>query len=96
MAVAGRLDLAGRWQLEVAAMLWPLGLIAVSTETAEKLFYGRPLDDRERESCAHAPAVVEQLIGHIPRLEGVRAILTSVASPYRATGIQPAAAVLRV
>ncbi|MBX3158568.1 MAG: response regulator [Deltaproteobacteria bacterium] len=98
--LADRVGLRPRWQLEVAAMLWPLGLIGVAHETAEKLFYGKPLDDAERAACARAPEVVDHMIGHIPRLEEVRAILFAVARHQRGgkedAVVHRAAAILRV
>ena len=81
LEIVDKLDLSPRWLVECAAMLWPLGFVGVSPETSEKLFYGKPLDEAERTACARAPEVVEQLIGHIPRLEQVRAILAGAARP---------------
>jgi len=81
LEIADKLGLAPRWLVECAAMLWPLGFVGVSPETSEKLFYGAALDEAERAACARAPEVVEQLIGHIPRLEQVRAILAGAARP---------------
>lgn len=94
-----KLDLKPRWQVECAAMLWPLGFVGVSPETSEKLFYGKPLDEAERTACARAPEVVEQLIGHIPRLEQVRAILAGSARLSKTTAadvVLRGAAILRL
>ncbi len=97
--VVDKLGLQPRWQVECAAMLWPLGFVGVSPETSEKLFYGRPLDEAEKTACSRAPDVVEQLIGHIPRLEQVRAILASAARPTKIPApdiVQRGAAILRL
>lgn len=98
--VADKLGLQPRWQIECAAMLWPLGFVGVSPETSEKLFYGKPLDEAERTACARAPDVVEQLIGHIPRLEQVRAILAGSGRATHRTAttdfVQRGAAILRL
>lgn len=75
--LASKLDETERWQVEVAAMLSQLSSITLPTETVEKLYYGTPLTSAEQAMVDHAPDVTEQLLGHIPRLEVVRQILTS-------------------
>lgn len=82
--LAAQLKLQDRWQVEVAAMLSQLGFIALPAETAEKVYYGRPLSDEETQMVARVPAVTEQLLGSIPRLEVVRGILGAYMKPYRA------------
>ena len=72
-----------RWQLEVAAMLSCLGLITVAPATCDKLEVGHMLSDAERRQLERVPAVTEQLLAHIPRLEGVRAIATHAHPPRR-------------
>jgi FixJ family two-component response regulator len=78
------LGIQERWQIEVAAMLSQLGALTLPPETAEKLHYGVPLTDEEEQMVARAPATVEQLLAHIPRLEAVREILTGAGRPFRA------------
>jgi len=98
-----RLAPAERWHIEVAAMLSQLAAITLPPETAEKLYFGQLLDPEEHKMVARLPAVTEQLLGHIPRLESVRAILASyprsplrgAVDPARAS-IELGAAVLRV
>ncbi|MBL9038233.1 MAG: response regulator [Archangium sp.] len=81
--LANALGLRERWQLEVAAMLSQLGLITLPAETVEKVHYGQPLTAAEQAMLARAPAVTEQLLGNIPRLEGVRGILSASSKPYK-------------
>lgn len=81
--LANHLQLQDRWQVEVAAMLSQLGYIALPAETAENVYYGRPLSDEEAQMVARVPAVTEQLLGSIPRLEVVRGILGTYLKPYR-------------
>jgi response regulator RpfG family c-di-GMP phosphodiesterase len=73
--LAEKLQLAQRWQVEVAAMLSQLGCITLPTETAEKLYFGQTLTEPEKEMVSRLPSVTEQLLGNIPRLEVVQAIL---------------------
>lgn len=97
--LTGQLGLVDRWELEVAAMLSQLGAITLPAETAEKLYFAKPLSPDEHKMVARLPAVTEQLLSNIPRLDGVRAIL---ATYPRAGGLDPdrgrveeAAAILR-
>ena len=71
--------LQNRWELELAAMLSQLGYITLPQETLEHVVYGEPLSKPEEEMVARVPSVTEQLIGNIPRLEGVKAILDYAA-----------------
>jgi response regulator RpfG family c-di-GMP phosphodiesterase len=76
--VAGLAEALGvkeRWPLEVAAMLFPIGTIAVPPDTLEKHYEGRPLTPAETDMVERIPAVTEQLLANIPRLEPVREIL---------------------
>lgn len=77
------------WQLEVAAMLSQIGCIILPDETLEKLYRGSLPNDRERTMMERIPAVTEQLLGNIPRLETVRTILESQDEPYRFDPTEP-------
>lgn len=81
--LAACVDLPDRWQVEVAAMLSQLGCITLPPETAERLYFGEPLTENEQRLVARVPAITEQLLSNIPRLEGVRAMLVSQSRPYR-------------
>lgn len=63
------------WELEVAAMLAHLGAVTLPEATADKLYRGAPLSPDEQEMVARVPAMTEQIIGNIPRLDGVLQIL---------------------
>jgi CheY-like chemotaxis protein len=67
----------GFWQLEAAAMLSQIGYIALPAELVEKLYYGKRLTAEERALADSAPQVAQRLLGHIPRLDSVMAILTA-------------------
>jgi len=86
-ALADKLALQERWQVEVAAMLSQIGSIALPAETVEKLYYGQSLSEAESAMVARMPIVVEQLLGHIPRLEVVRAILAHQQKPFSQTDL---------
>jgi CheY-like chemotaxis protein len=78
-----KLELAERWQVEVAAMLSQLSTFTLPPETLEKIYYGAALSHEEQAMLERAPDVTEQLLGHIPRLEAVREILSQYAKPYK-------------
>jgi CheY-like chemotaxis protein len=80
---ARTLDIAEPWQVEVAAMLAHIGAMSLPPETVERVYYGKDLSDAEREMVARVPAVTENLLAHIPRLETVRAILGAYTKPRR-------------
>ncbi|MES1157760.1 MAG: HD domain-containing phosphohydrolase [Haliangium ochraceum] len=92
VALAAKLDMPERWQVEVAAMLSQLGCVTLPSETVEKMYFGRPVTPEEQKMIARVPAVTEQLLGNIPRLEVVQGILSSYSKPYRplpATEVDP-------
>lgn len=79
------LDLELRWQLDVAAMLSQLGFVALPHEVVEKVYFGVTLTDAEAKMVGRVPAINEQLLGNIPRLEVVRGILAGYTKPFRRT-----------
>ena len=75
--LAAALGHAGFWQLEAAAMLSQMGFVSLPVELAEKLYYAKRLTAEEKALVEGAPSVVQKLLGHIPRLEAVLAILAA-------------------
>jgi CheY-like chemotaxis protein len=77
--LAGRLARAAGarnwWEVEVAAMLAHVGAVTLPHATAEKLYAGAALTEREAVMVRRVPLVTRQLISKIPRLEGVVEIL---------------------
>jgi response regulator RpfG family c-di-GMP phosphodiesterase len=85
-ALAGEIGLGERWAVEVAAMLSPIGTVTLPPETVEKLYEGKPLSPTEQTMVKRLPAVTEQLLANIPRLEPVREILTHKDLRYDGEG----------
>ncbi len=69
------LDLPARWQLEIAAMLGPIGLLSVPPEVIAKLHAKAPLSDVERKMIEESPGAARNIIANIPRLAGVARII---------------------
>jgi CheY-like chemotaxis protein len=75
--LATALGHSGFWQLQAAAMLSQIGFVSLPVELAEKVYYGKRLTSEEKALVDAAPSVAQKLLGHIPRLEPVLAILAA-------------------
>lgn len=85
--LAMKLGLRERWQVEVAAMLSQMGCVALPADVIERVHLGQRLSDAEAAMVARVPAVTEQLLAHIPRLDGVRAMLAGYGVRFAAETI---------
>jgi response regulator RpfG family c-di-GMP phosphodiesterase len=74
------------WPIEVAAMLSQIGFVTLGPATLEKLHEGRPLSPEEQVALDRMPALAEQLIAGIPRLDVVRTALKQQAIPFDGDG----------
>ncbi|MCG8443787.1 MAG: response regulator [Caulobacterales bacterium] len=63
------------WEIELAAMLWPLGDLTLPPELIAKRDAGETLSAQEREVMAQGPQAAHDLIANIPRLSGVARIV---------------------
>lgn len=64
-------NLPSRWQLDIAAMLVPLGQFSIPTELLEKRRRGETLTENELVLFLNAPEAARNLIANIPRLQKV-------------------------
>ena len=87
---------SGFWQLEAAAMLSQMGFVSLPVELAEKLYYGKRLTAEEKALVDGAPNIVQKLLGHIPRLEPVLAILATSHTKSDQDLIKHGSAILRL
>lgn len=67
------------WQLRVSAMLSGIGFAATPTEVVERATLGQELSESESKMLGRYPEVATQLLGPIPRLEGVSTIIRGAA-----------------
>jgi response regulator RpfG family c-di-GMP phosphodiesterase len=74
------------WQLEVAALLSQLGLVALPPATLGRLQRGQPADAPGEQMLSRLPALVDKLLQQIPRFEGVAAILRTRDQRYDGAG----------
>jgi response regulator RpfG family c-di-GMP phosphodiesterase len=99
--LATKLALEPLWQIEMAALLQQIAYITLPDDVVAKLVSGHTLSDDERKMVARMPAVTEQLLAHIPRLESVREMLAASARPPQKAApgkefVELAAQILRV
>ncbi len=69
--VAGRLDLPNVWELDIAAMLSPIGLITIAPEIHGKVRDGNELSEVDREIYERAPEAARNLLSNIPRMKNL-------------------------
>jgi CheY-like chemotaxis protein len=84
----GRVD---HWQIQVAAMLWPLARISLPMDTAGRLSSAEELSPEEQAMTARLPELCDKLLAHIPRLETVRVMLARAQEPSRRIQCEPPA-----
>lgn len=77
------LKLPGSWKYRLAAMLSQVGCITLPPETLAKVYGGKPMSEEEAKLYESHPEVAGRLLGQIPRLEDVAAM---VAGQLRAPG----------
>lgn len=69
------MEIENAWELEIAALLYPLGYVTVPDEILNKVAGGYRLTTAEREVYEGHPREAGRLLRNIPRLEAVAAII---------------------
>lgn len=77
------------WQVELAAMLGPVGRAALPPVVAAKTAAGAPLDAVELDMVQRVPEVGSMLIANIPRLEEVARIILYQDKRFDGGGFPP-------
>lgn len=67
--VVAKLDLSNPWKYEVAAMMSQLGCVTLDPATLEAVYSGKDLSPEEEAQYASHPAVAQELLQTIPRME---------------------------
>lgn len=75
LALADKLGMAVSWQLEIASLVTELGAITLPAGLYERRARRGALSPAERAMLDRIPAVTEQILATIPRLEPVRALV---------------------
>ncbi|WP_407677555.1 response regulator [Candidatus Seribacter sulfatis] len=87
--IARVLNCKNTWQIETAAIFSQLAAITLPEEEAEDVFHNKQLRPDIKKLVEKFPKVIDHLLGHIPRLEEVRAILDCLLVsplPYKNEG----------
>ncbi len=90
--VAKLLELSSTWELELAAMLCPIGCVSLPAELNQKARAGLDLTGGEKDAVARVAQVGSDLLTKIPRLESVARIVLYQNKNFDGTGF-PADAV---
>ncbi len=69
--IAPKLKVKRPWELDLAAMLYPLGIVSLPDELALKYAHNEPLNDEEQELIDESAQTAYQLIYNIERMRGV-------------------------
>ena len=85
--VARKLDVENEWEIGVAAMLYPLGLVTVPPALVAKDRAGEALNADERETLQRVPEFCSQLLENIPRLQGVARIIRYRRKSFAGAGL---------
>lgn len=79
--MVGKLQLTGRWQYDLAAMLSQIGCVTIPNEILDKVYTNQSLSDREREIYGAHPDTAYDLISKIPRLRLVAQMIKEQMRP---------------
>lgn len=77
------------WEINVAAMLAPIGVVTVPPETVLRSRACKPLSKIEEQLLAGLPEIAAKLLGNIPRLGGVARIVHYHQKRFDGTGFPP-------
>ncbi len=80
--IAQELQVTNPWQYEVAALMSQIGCITLPSDILHKLHAGISLSAEEQQMYENHPKVGSKLIGKIPRLEKVAAMIEHQLRPF--------------
>lgn len=84
--VAQSLQLKSTWELELAAMLCPIGCISLPPELNHRARTGQSLSGAEKDALARVPQIGSDLLSKIPRLDAVARIVLFQNKNFDGTG----------
>lgn len=87
--IAEKLQQDRLWQFEIAALMSMIGCIAVPDDILRKIRAGTDLTEKERVMYRNHPRIGAKLIGRIPRLEHVAAIIENQMLAWDDYGEEP-------
>lgn len=87
LLLAKAMGVEDQWQIEIAAMLSQVACVTLPPPTLEKVYKGEDLNEQEMGMIGRLPGITEQVLSHIPRLEGVMEILRFSQKRYDGGGL---------
>lgn len=84
--VSRRMNDPRAWETETAAMLSVVGFITLPDSLINKVEKGKPLTDAEQQQFLAHPAFGAKLVGKIPRMDDVAAIVANQEKHYEGGG----------
>lgn len=85
-AIAAKLDAENSWEIELAATLCQIGVMALPSELQAKAAEGRPLTEDEKKTLESVPAIGHELLERIPRMQQVAKIILYQHKNYDGRG----------
>ncbi|MDJ0908366.1 MAG: response regulator [Woeseiaceae bacterium] len=86
-SISTSIGVDGDWQFRLAAMLSQIGCITLPGDTLAKVFAGQDLSPEESSLYEGHPELAAKLLGQIPRLDGVAAMIESQSCPSEVSGL---------
>jgi len=86
LKVAERMSIPDPWNLGLAALLAPVGRMAIPLALQSKLNWGEQLTPQEKEFCKRIPETGARIVGNIPRLQPVARIILYAAKDFNGDG----------
>lgn len=87
--LAKALKVQNAWEIEVAAMLSPIGHVTIPPSVAAKARLQQALAREEEEMLCRVPEIGRNLLIHIPRLESVAQIILYQNKRFDGSGFPP-------
>ncbi|WP_417310003.1 HD domain-containing phosphohydrolase [Devosia sp.] len=84
--LAGHIEVEKAWELDLAALLYPMGVIALSDEIAAKYATNQPMSAAEVLTIEESSLVASRLIANIPRMQGVARTVFYAHKGYDGSG----------
>jgi len=85
-AAAFELGIDSTWELEMASLLSQLGFVTIPDVIVERAAMGQILTEEQQRMLEEHPALSSRLVGQVPLLETVAAIMTPGAAADEAAG----------
>jgi response regulator RpfG family c-di-GMP phosphodiesterase len=85
-SVIKQFKLENDWEIHLAAMLAPIGLVTIPPATLLRARTGERLTKAEEQVMTGVPEIAARLLAHVPRLEGVASVVRYQHKQYDGHG----------